>query len=163
VPKQTYCARHNETPTNLRCSRCGTPICPQCLVHSPVGVRCPDCGKGVRLPIYDVPVVYIIRAVAAALVIGVAGGLAFALLIRPLAFGFLYLAAMAGLGYGAAEGVSAAAARKRGRTIQIVAMGSVLLAEIVIVYVGIFPGNVIDLYDLLGAGLGMYVAYIRLR
>jgi hypothetical protein len=113
--------------------------------------------------VYDVPVAYLLRAVAAALVIGVAGGLAFALLVRPLAFGFLYLAAMAGLGYGAAEGVSAAVARKRGRTIQIVAMGSVLLAEIVIVYVGIFPGGTIGLFDLLGAGLGMYVAYIRLR
>ena len=28
-----YCARHPDTETNLRCGRCDTLVCPQCLVH----------------------------------------------------------------------------------------------------------------------------------
>ncbi len=39
------CLRHPAVATGLRCARCGTPICPRCLVHAPVGARCPDCAK----------------------------------------------------------------------------------------------------------------------
>lgn len=39
-----YCARHPKTETLLRCGRCGTPICPRCMVQSGVGIRCPDCA-----------------------------------------------------------------------------------------------------------------------
>jgi hypothetical protein len=39
-----YCARHPNTETMLRCGRCDTPICPRCMVHSGVGIRCPDCA-----------------------------------------------------------------------------------------------------------------------
>jgi hypothetical protein len=39
-----YCARHPQVETMLRCGRCDTPICPRCMVHSGVGIRCPDCA-----------------------------------------------------------------------------------------------------------------------
>jgi hypothetical protein len=39
-----YCARHPKTETLLRCGRCDTPICPRCMVHAGVGIRCPDCA-----------------------------------------------------------------------------------------------------------------------
>jgi hypothetical protein len=38
------CARHPNTETALRCGRCNTPICPRCLVGTPVGARCPTCA-----------------------------------------------------------------------------------------------------------------------
>ncbi|MBN9389452.1 MAG: hypothetical protein J0I20_15595 [Chloroflexi bacterium] len=43
-PVVTYCARHPNVETLLRCGRCNTPICPRCMVHSGVGIRCPDCA-----------------------------------------------------------------------------------------------------------------------
>lgn len=43
-PVVTYCARHPQVETMLRCGRCDTPICPRCMVHSGVGIRCPDCA-----------------------------------------------------------------------------------------------------------------------
>src|SRR6202022_4427072 len=44
-PGQTVrCARHPNTETVLRCGRCFTPICPRCLVSTPVGARCPTCA-----------------------------------------------------------------------------------------------------------------------
>src|SRR5207248_9703096 len=44
----TSCARHPSVETFLRCGRCGTPICPKCLVHTPVGARCPTCAAPPR-------------------------------------------------------------------------------------------------------------------
>ncbi len=40
-----YCARHPHTETRLSCTQCGTPICPSCMVASPVGQKCPDCAR----------------------------------------------------------------------------------------------------------------------
>ena len=128
------------------------------MVHSPVGVRCQDCGKATRLPTYDVSRTHLARAILASLLIGVAGGFAFALILRALLFGILYLAAMGGYGYLVGESISRAANRKRGRTLQYVAAGGVLVAEAVI------EATIsIGLFDLLGAGLAIYIAYLRLR
>ena len=33
-------------PTQLSCAQCGVPICPTCLVRTPVGLKCPDCAGG---------------------------------------------------------------------------------------------------------------------
>lgn len=37
------CYRHPDRETWLSCSRCGRPVCTQCVVEAPVGQRCPDC------------------------------------------------------------------------------------------------------------------------
>jgi membrane associated rhomboid family serine protease len=38
------CYRHPDRETNVACSRCARPICPDCMVPSPVGMRCPECA-----------------------------------------------------------------------------------------------------------------------
>jgi membrane associated rhomboid family serine protease len=38
------CYRHPGRQTNVSCSRCGRPICPDCMNPSPVGMRCPECA-----------------------------------------------------------------------------------------------------------------------
>jgi len=38
------CYRHPDRETNVKCSRCGRPICPDCMHPSPVGMRCPECA-----------------------------------------------------------------------------------------------------------------------
>lgn len=38
------CYRHSGRETNVSCSRCGRPICPDCMINSPVGMRCPECA-----------------------------------------------------------------------------------------------------------------------
>ncbi|MDH6576408.1 rhomboid family intramembrane serine protease [Kitasatospora sp. MAP5-34] len=43
------CYRHPERETGIACSRCGRPICPQCMVSASVGFHCPECvGGGAR-------------------------------------------------------------------------------------------------------------------
>ncbi len=46
------CYRHPDRETGLHCSNCGRPICPDCMTHAAVGIRCPECAgrqTGVRL------------------------------------------------------------------------------------------------------------------
>jgi Domain of unknown function (DUF4352) len=37
------CAKHG-VETEVSCGRCGTPVCPKCMRHTDVGVRCKDCA-----------------------------------------------------------------------------------------------------------------------
>ncbi len=66
------CAR-DQASTRLTCAQCRTPICPQCFVRTPVGLKCPDCGSGAagtgrrRSLVWAVPVVAL--GVLAALVL----------------------------------------------------------------------------------------------
>jgi hypothetical protein len=43
------CARHPKVETALSCGRCETPVCPKCLVHAEVGIRCLKCSPRRRL------------------------------------------------------------------------------------------------------------------
>jgi membrane associated rhomboid family serine protease len=38
------CYRHPNRETNVSCSRCGRPICPDCMTPTSVGMRCPECA-----------------------------------------------------------------------------------------------------------------------
>ena len=40
---QPTCKRHRDRETGLRCTRCGTPTCWECLTPAAVGSHCPDC------------------------------------------------------------------------------------------------------------------------
>ncbi len=42
------CARHPSVETGLKCASCGTPICPSCLVQTPVGMKCKSCASHKR-------------------------------------------------------------------------------------------------------------------
>lgn len=39
------CVRHPQVETFVRCGRCDQPICPDCMVAGPVGVRCRACSR----------------------------------------------------------------------------------------------------------------------
>jgi len=41
----TTCYRHKDRETNVSCSSCGRPICPDCMTPTPVGMRCPECSR----------------------------------------------------------------------------------------------------------------------
>ena len=153
----TYCARHKDTPTSLRCGRCETPVCPQCMIHGPVGVRCPDCGRPPKLSQYEVSTPLILRAVGASLLVGIAGG-GVLLLLFLIGFGlFFYLIAAAGFGYVVSEATSYAANRKRGRTLAIIAVVATVVGHVpVIALTGL-------LHLLLGAAIAAFVAFVRLR
>ena len=164
----TYCARHPQVETVLRCGRCDTPICPRCLVQTPVGARCRDCANVRRLPTIDVTPVYFARGMTAALISGLAVGAFLALFIGG--FGFLgWFSILIGLGVGWAisESVSLATNRKRGLGLQVCAVLGVLLAFLVLEFLDsgprVGPGAGVGAYQLISAGIGAFFAASRLR
>ncbi|CAN5582439.1 hypothetical protein BH23CHL5_BH23CHL5_21510 [soil metagenome] len=113
-PGEVACSYHPKVQTLLRCSRCGKPICPQCAVRSPVGLRCPDCA-GVRgLPTYATETSYLLKASILGMALAVLIGLVWGFL--P-AWGFYFSLA---LGFGVAETMAALVKQKRGRDLMLV-------------------------------------------
>jgi hypothetical protein len=114
-PGALRCAQHPNVETYLRCGRCDTPICPRCLVQTPVGARCRACARVRASPPYDVSPLYALRAGGAALAGALFGGVALQYAIRfvqlgwigQVLFGVLY-------GMGVARLVGLVTNRKRG-------------------------------------------------
>jgi membrane associated rhomboid family serine protease len=42
------CYRHPRLVTGVHCTRCGRPICPDCMTPAPVGYQCPECVAEAR-------------------------------------------------------------------------------------------------------------------
>lgn len=48
APTIEVCYRHPGRETRVHCSRCGRPICPDCMVAAPIGHQCPECVEEAR-------------------------------------------------------------------------------------------------------------------
>lgn len=162
-----YCIRHPTTETNLSCGRCGEAVCPRCLVHAPVGVRCPECAEARPLPTFDVTPVIIARGLGAGVAIAFVGGVISSIAINflpatglPLNVLTAVAAAMvAGLGLVVGEGISLAVNRKRGKRLKLVVAASMFVGITVITFVT--QGATFNTLILLAAGLSFYIAISR--
>ena len=164
MPETSFCQRHPDTPTNLTCGRCDTPICPRCMAYAPVGARCPDCAQSAPLPMFDVGNLDLAKALAVSLSVGMGGGALIGFL-SPIFFGLLEVAALAGLGYVLGELVSKSVNGKRGRVLQYVAVGGVAAAFLtsLVVSVAVTGYPLSAIWALFGAIAGGYLAATRLR
>jgi hypothetical protein len=158
-----YCARHPSVETGLTCGRCGTPICPKCMVMTDVGGRCPDCAPRRRLPQFEVKPLYLLRGIGAAIAAGAALG-SFWGLALPGDYGFFTVILGAGVGYGVGESVSLATNRKLAPMLQVTAAFGVLLAFVIR---NIFWTSAVlvvdDLFGFIALVIGIIVAMGRLR
>ncbi|MFC2002233.1 hypothetical protein ACFLUZ_07045 [Chloroflexota bacterium] len=159
------CATHPEIETSLKCGKCGKPICPKCLVQTPVGARCKDCAGLYKLPTYRVSANYYLRAAGTALGMAIVCGIAWGLIAIFIHFLFFNLLLGAGAGYAIGEMVSLATNRKRGRGLAAIAGTAVTISYLVnILFLGGLPFGLFNiLLDLLAVALGIYVAVNRLR
>lgn len=48
APTVEVCYRHPNLQTRVHCTRCGRPICPDCMIPAPVGYQCPECVQQAR-------------------------------------------------------------------------------------------------------------------
>jgi hypothetical protein len=100
------CAYHPDVDTELRCSKCGKPICPKCMVQTPVGAKCPDCAKLHKLPTYRVSTSYYLKAGGVALGMALACGAAWGTIEWATPFFSLNLLLAPGAGFAIGEVVS---------------------------------------------------------
>lgn len=119
------CSYHPNVLTRLKCSRCGKPICPRCMVATPVGYRCPDCARGPKPVAYQTGAAQLTRAV----VVGAALATAIGALWGAFPSWGFYCALL--LGFGVAEGMAWAANYKRGSELQAAAIACVVLGLVV--------------------------------
>lgn len=128
-----YCTVHPERETLLRCNRCGRPMCTDCAVQHPVGLRCRECVNQTKAPAYQVDNATFIRALLAASVVGTL--VAFPVMLFGGVGGFfmffIWFAVGGAIGRGIAEAVSRLVPRKRGRLIQ-TATGIGIVAGVII-------------------------------
>lgn len=158
------CATHPDVETNLTCGKCGRPICPRCMVETPVGARCPTCARVQKLPTYQVSTRYYLRATGTALGIGLAAGFAWMLIEMVVPFFFLGLLLGPAVGYAIAEVVGWSVNRKRGRGLAVIGAVAVVLAYgVTVAFRGIplLPLQIV--LDLVAVMLGVSSAVARLK
>jgi hypothetical protein len=132
-----YCKRHPQVETVLRCGRCDTPICPRCLVQTPVGARCRECANVRTLPTVDVKPAILARGAGAALAGGAFTGAVwgYTLGADPRAiffFGLIGVVIIAlVVGWAVSEVIALATNRRRGPTLQACAVAGCIVAYVV--------------------------------
>jgi hypothetical protein len=163
-----YCARHPDVETYLRCGKCGTPICPRCLVQTPVGARCRECANVSRLPTFNVTPVFFARGMVAAGVSGAVVGAIWAAVTGGAGgIGIFSIIIGLGVGWAVSEAVSRATNYKRGLGLQFCAVLGVAMAYLVMENLtpgGIhFRGPLILQGNLIAALVGAAFAFSRLK
>jgi hypothetical protein len=127
-----YCTWHPDRETLLRCNRCNRPMCTDCAVQHPVGLRCRECVKETRPPMYKVSAGGYAVATGVGLAVGTVAGIIL-LAISGVPWLSWILAALWGgaVGAGQAEAVTLAAGvgqgRKRGPGVQLVGAATLVL------------------------------------
>ena len=155
------CARHPKVETALSCSRCDTPICPDCAVSAPVGMLCPNCASLGRSPLYQVrPERFALAAVA-----GIVAGTLAGFILQQIGFFILFVAPLIGGLLG--EVILRATGRKRGPRLEFLAGASVIIGAALSV---LLPGNLYILTNplslvwfLLAVGLTTAAAVGKIR
>ncbi len=161
------CAEHPDVETGLRCGKCDKPICPKCMVETPVGARCRECARVSKLPTYDVSNRQMLISSGVGLLIAVAYGFLWGMVSLFANFIFLNLLLGAGAGYVISEGMSRVINRKRGTKLAVIASILVLVSGFASIFTPlgmIFSSSpLFILLDILAVGVGIYVAVNRLR
>jgi hypothetical protein len=87
-----FCTNHAGRRTNLRCNRCGRPMCTRCVRLTPVGYRCKDCIYEQQEVYFNATALHYVIAAIVALPLGAIGGF----LANALGFWIIFIAAGAG-------------------------------------------------------------------
>ena len=158
------CAAHPDIETDLRCGRCERPICPECMVRTPVGLRCAECADLKRLPTYEVSAKQYIFATGVGLGTAVAAGFLWALMVKASPFILFTLLISAVIGYAIGELISLATNRKRGISLQVIGCISVVVCFVVFYLVVQYLFlSLFSLYTVIGLAIAMAVVIARLR
>ena len=161
-PQQTaYCNWHPDVETGLSCSQCGRSICTRCLVQASVGIRCPECGKAAKMPTFDVQPAFYAKAAGVGVAVAIGGGVLWIIFNLVFGgFGILSSVPALAIGYGSGELISASVNAKRSKGLAWIVAGSVIGAYIISLPFSPSSGQ---FFSLIGLGIGVYIAVLRVR
>lgn len=155
------CATHPDVETNLRCGKCDKPICPKCMVQTPVGARCRECARLNKLPTFRLSTQYYLRAIGTALGMAAVTGSVWGLISGYIPFVYANILLGAAVGYAIAEVIGLAVNKKRGIPLAVIAGIAVGLSYLVAVLV---PwGTYFSFFDIVSVAAGIVVAVIRIK
>ncbi|MHB9111718.1 MAG: hypothetical protein ACYC4D_03700 [Thermoleophilia bacterium] len=97
----------------MSCSNCGDPICPDCMVYTPVGVKCEKCARMPKSALIRIKPERVALTAVAGLGAATVGGYVFGLVISMISFFAIFVAF--GLGSGVGEAISWASGRHHGQ------------------------------------------------
>ncbi len=121
-----FCTVHPTVETNLRCNRCGRPMCSKCAVLTPVGYRCRDCVREQQDKFFDAQMLdYLIAAAISLAISFVAAGILARIGFFLIAF---FIAPAAGGGIGTL--IWRVTGKRRGRYTAIVVGTGVVLGAL---------------------------------
>ncbi len=158
------CTYHPNVETELRCGKCGKPICPKCMVQTPVGARCPECARLQKLPTFHITKKYYSRAILVAVGMAFAFGAAWWAARAVMPFIYFNFLLAAGFGYSIGELISISVNRKRGRGLAFIAALSVVGGYPI--YSLFFGGYLLwgfSIFAPLAVALGVWIAVNRVR
>ncbi len=169
-----YCTTHPDRETMLRCNRCGRPMCTDCAVRHPVGLRCRECVRELRSPIYQLSGGETTKGFLTATLVSTIIG-ALVILFGGMIWFIFWFFIGGAIGRAIAEVVQRVVPRKRGKGLQAAVGGGIflglLLAGAVLGFaqagpLGIFAGAIgglIQLHSLLYLGTAITAAVASLR
>ncbi|MBA3530547.1 MAG: hypothetical protein H0T73_01310 [Ardenticatenales bacterium] len=167
-----FCTTHPDRETRLRCNRCGRPMCTDCAVRHPVGLRCRECVKETRSTIYQADVKTLALAFLVTTAISTIVGL-LVILFGGVIWLYFWFFIGGAIGRAIAAGLERVVPRKRGKDIQAVVGVSIflglLLAGAGLGYgtgIGIIPGAIalfMQFHTLLYLGTAITAAVATLR
>ncbi len=169
------CLRHPDTLSNLRCGRCDDLICPECMVQSPVGARCPECANIGQAPIFRATSVELTRTIALSIGAAAIFGVVYALVVwvlwvMPLGYRIGNVAAALVIGLAGApvgEFIRRAGKYKLDARLRIIAAVTMfaiwVVGFIVATMLGVWNGVFLNIVAYIGLGVGIYVAMNRVR
>ncbi|MCL5291257.1 MAG: B-box zinc finger protein [Actinobacteria bacterium] len=152
---ELHCANHPKRSTKVSCSSCGKPICPECMVFGPVGVKCRECASHARSATRAGKPSQFAGSVLYGLGASVLGSMAIIAIMSAMPYaGFLSFFIYIGYGYAVGEAVARGAKGNRGPAFMAIAGGCAAL--------GLIPMLGGGLFGLLFIGLAVWVAASRL-
>jgi branched-subunit amino acid transport protein len=162
----TFCYRHPDIETRLRCSRCGKPICTKCAVRTPVGFRCPDCIREQQNKFYTGGGLDYVIAVVVALPLSLIAAAIFTFIIAGIGFFSWIISFFAAPATGGiiAEAVRRAVGRRRSRHLSTVVAACLVLGVAPFLLLMLLSRNLFGLIVpgiLLFLGVGTIIARLR--
>jgi hypothetical protein len=166
------CRCRRREPTNLRCSRCETPICPYCSVSTVTGFICRSCAAPTNVVMLQLNPGRVILALLACFSVSAVAGWLFGAIIGR--FGFFALWGGLLLGGLTGEITLRVSGRKRGPIMEAVAGGGTALGLLAgwalwaSSFVPMLPGMQISLFPtspwvLASFGIAIFSAVSRIR